>query len=330
MKSLTEAVADAKAGRTSSIRCPAHEDHAPSLSIRPAISDGWIRLKCFRGCTREAILQASGLNLRDIGPDRPQPFRPSRWVRVRAHQPAPRPEGPKVDPTAEAEAAAKRANWPTFEPPTSADLQALANLRGFAEDGLRLAVARGILWTLPDYRGHRAWVVTDSTRQAAQARRLDGLPWTVRDGATVKALSLPGTRASWPVGLAAVKPEHVGLLLLEGSPDLLAAHVHLWAESRETDGAAVAMLGSKASIAPNAIPRFAGKRVRIVAHSDDAGQEAAHAWGRSLRPVVSTLDVLTLGRLRRQNGEAVKDLADSLDVDADQFESTRILWALLP
>ncbi|MFM7103014.1 MAG: hypothetical protein ACKO3N_17815 [Verrucomicrobiota bacterium] len=287
-------------------------------------------MHCFTGCSREDILAAVGLDLRDIGPDKPQPFRPSPYVKAGARQPAPRPEAPKVDPAAEAEAAAKRADWPTLEPPTSADLRTLASVRGIAEDGLRLAVARGILWTLPNFRGHRAWAVTDSARQAAQARRLDGLPWPIREGATVKALSLPGTRAGWPVGLGAVAPEHRAILLCEGGPDLMAAHVCLWAEGREADAAAVALLGAKAAIAPDALPRFAGKRVRILAHADPAGQEAARTWGRALRPVAESLEVLTLGALHRRDGAPVKDLNDALDVGPDAFESARILWAILP
>ena len=329
--SLPEAIALARAGRASSIRCPSHEDRNPSLSIRPPGPDGWPRMKCFRGCDRVDILAAAGLKLRDLGPDRPESLARSPFVKARTHAPVPRPQAPAAeDPFAIAEAASKRARWPAFEPPTAEDLRALAALRGFAVDGLRLAVARGILWTLRDFRGHRAWVVSDASRNAAQARRLDGLPWPTRDGGTVKALSLPGTRAGWPVGLAAIRPQHEAILFLEGGPDLLAAHVHLWAEGREANAAAVGMLGASAGIESAASPAFAGKRVRIVAHADDAGQEAAKRWATSLHPIAASVDLVTLGTLRRRNGEAVKDLADAFDVDADTWDAARILHALTP
>ena len=239
--SLLDALDRARAGRASSLRCPAHEDRNPSLSIRPAGLDGWLKVHCFRGCRREDVLQSVGLTLSALGPDRLQPL-PRIASKARPHAP-PMPE-------------AKRARWPAFEPPTDADLRRLAVLRNLAVDGLRLAVARGILRTVPDFRGHRAWIVTDAARHAAQARRLDGLPWPTRDGGTVKALSLPGSRAGWPVGLAAVRPEHGAILLCEGGPDLLAAHVALWAEGREGDAAAVGMMGGQATIEPEAIQAF--------------------------------------------------------------------------
>jgi len=277
------------------------------------------------------ILAAAGLTLRDLGPDRPEPLARSPFVKARTHAPVPRPQSTAAeDPFALAEAASKRARWPAFEPPTAEDLRAIAALRGFAVDGLRLAVDRGILWTLPDFRGRRAWLVTDPSRNAAQARRLDGRPWTTRDGGTVKALSLPGTRAGWPVGLAAIRPEHEGILFLEGGPDLLAAHVHLWAEGRKATAAAVSMLGASAGIESAALPAFASKRVRIVAHADDAGQDAAKRWATSLLPIAASVDVVTLGTLRRINGAPVKDLADAFDVDADTWEAARILHAITP
>jgi hypothetical protein len=45
-------------------RCPAHEDHRPSLSI--AQRDGRILVKCHAGCLTESIVQALGLNLADL------------------------------------------------------------------------------------------------------------------------------------------------------------------------------------------------------------------------------------------------------------------------
>jgi putative DNA primase/helicase len=45
-------------------RCPAHEDHNPSLSITEA--DGTILLHCHAGCTTEAICKAFRIELRDL------------------------------------------------------------------------------------------------------------------------------------------------------------------------------------------------------------------------------------------------------------------------
>ncbi|MEI6341161.1 MAG: hypothetical protein WCR07_04330 [Verrucomicrobiota bacterium] len=288
-------------------------------------------MKCFKGCARVDILAAAGLALRDLGPDRPESLARSPFVKARTHARVPRPQAPAAeDPFAIAEAASKRARWPAFEPPTAEDLRALAALRGFAVDGLRLAVARGVLGILPDFMERRAWVVTDASRNAAQARRLDGLPWPTGDGKTAKALSLLGTRGRWPVGLAAIRPEHEAILFLEGGPDLLAAHVHLWAEGREANAAAVGLMGAWLDIESAALPAFAGKRVRIVADADDAGQEAAKRWATSLHPIAASVDVVTLGTIRRRNGAPVKDLADAFDLDADTWEAARVLRSLMP
>ena len=46
-------------------RCPAHEDHSPSLSIGEG-RDGKILLHCFGGCTSESVCNSLGLSLADL------------------------------------------------------------------------------------------------------------------------------------------------------------------------------------------------------------------------------------------------------------------------
>ncbi|MEP7312534.1 MAG: DNA primase [Pseudomonadota bacterium] len=48
-------------------RCPAHEDRAPSLSIRE-LEDGRVLLHDFGGCETGAVLGALGLQLQDLYP----------------------------------------------------------------------------------------------------------------------------------------------------------------------------------------------------------------------------------------------------------------------
>jgi Protein of unknown function (DUF3987) len=45
--------------------CPAHEDQTPSLSINQG-DDGRVLLKCFAGCSHEAIMEALGLQSKDL------------------------------------------------------------------------------------------------------------------------------------------------------------------------------------------------------------------------------------------------------------------------
>jgi hypothetical protein len=48
-------------------RCPAHEDRSPSLSVRRFPQR--VRIKCFTGCTDEAVLDALGLTVSDLFDD---------------------------------------------------------------------------------------------------------------------------------------------------------------------------------------------------------------------------------------------------------------------
>jgi hypothetical protein len=60
-----------KAGSRYMCRCPtglhAHGDRNRSLSVGE--KNGWVTLKCFTGCTRDEILAAMGLKIRDLALD---------------------------------------------------------------------------------------------------------------------------------------------------------------------------------------------------------------------------------------------------------------------
>jgi len=51
-------------------RCPAHEDSSPSLSIAEG-DNGRVLVHCFAGCGAAEIVDAVGLDLRDLFPPRP-------------------------------------------------------------------------------------------------------------------------------------------------------------------------------------------------------------------------------------------------------------------
>jgi len=56
-----------KSGKGYTCRCPAHEDRGPSLSVTEA-SDGRVLLHCFAGCDTIDVLQAIGLDWKDLFP----------------------------------------------------------------------------------------------------------------------------------------------------------------------------------------------------------------------------------------------------------------------
>jgi hypothetical protein len=65
-------------------RCPAHRDKHPSLSIDLG-EQGQILLKCFAGCSLEAIVQAVGMSMTELFPTTSAP--PTSASRQNQHQP---------------------------------------------------------------------------------------------------------------------------------------------------------------------------------------------------------------------------------------------------
>lgn len=64
--------------------CPAHGDRNPSLSIRET-DDGTVLIRCWAGCSAAEVMQAVGLEMKDLfppkAPDARSPLRPGqRWV----------------------------------------------------------------------------------------------------------------------------------------------------------------------------------------------------------------------------------------------------------
>lgn len=228
-----------------------------------------------------------------------------------------------------------RKAWPELETPRrhlhDFLMVELAALRHVSIEGVRLMVGRGLLY-FACWKGKTAFIVADGQRLNAQARRLDGKLW---EAISTKAQTLPGSKAAWPVGaheslalpvvrLCDHNPERPWLargcktedqhfpvvLFCEGGPDLLAAHHFIHAHGREADTAAVAMLGAGNAIPPEALPFFAGKRIRIMAHADEAGRTAAAKWAEQLANVNALVDAADFAGLLMADGSPVKDLND--------------------
>ena len=122
-----------------------------------------------------------------------------------------------------------------------ADMATVASLRGLSVAGVKLACERGLLW-FGSSCGFPAWIVTDGAQINAQARRLDGdLFPAFKELAERKAHTIGGSRAAWPIGTREAQSMPF-VVVVEGGPDLIAAHALIVAEGREADTAAVAML----------------------------------------------------------------------------------------
>ena len=213
-----------------------------------------------------------------------------------------------------------------FREGTPEELQALASLRGIGLEGIRWASARGVL-RFGTVKGHPAWIVMDGEKVNAQARRLDGKPW---EDLNAKARTARGAWAAWPLGIREAEPFPC-IALVEGGPDFLAAHyLSLWEQAshyskQDVHCAPVTMLGASLRIHADALPLFAGKRVRLFGHGDPAGREAVTRWARELEPHASEVDAFDFGGLVRADGTPAKDLNDCLNLNPDSFSETKKL-----
>jgi hypothetical protein len=157
---------------------------------------------------------------------------------------------------------------------------------------------------------------------------MDGQLWKHLEGRP-KAWTLHGSWAAWPVGIKEAQP-FAAIALCEGGPDLLAACHFIACESREMDCAPVAMLGATQRIHSDALPMFAGKRIRIFGHADNDGRAGVERWARQLESVGAVVDAFDFAGLRKTDGSPVKDLNNATSVCADDFEANRELWGILP
>lgn len=198
---------------------------------------------------------------------------------------------------------------PLLRPLSTDELDQVACARGWHRRvGLIMLAERGLLWhgMVWDHdREWPAWIITDSNRHNAQARRLDGKLW---EGIDAKAKTLRGCDTSWPIGASEIG-EHRFVVLCEGQPDFCAALQVAWWD--DIDVAPVCMTGAGNSIRPDALPRFAGKHVRIAVHDDKAGRTAGERWAKALYSAGAALvDSINFAGLTKADGQPVKDLAD--------------------
>ena len=206
---------------------------------------------------------------------------------------------------------------------------------------------------------HASWCITDSTRNTAEFRRLDGKKYVRRDGGEIKAWSTRGK--NWPIG-AAEMGDKAWVLMVEGGPDVLAAFHFLHGYNMLRHVAVVGMLGASNAIREEALDLFTGKRVRIMVDADTPkddenplkrklpGMEAAGRWQAQLTAYGATVETFNVGpiyhgadvtawgkgELRaaeiriehpgfvRADGEPVKDVNDLALCNAEVIDSEEV------
>ena len=288
-----------------SCRSPFRDDNKPSFSVN---ADGtlWHDFATGEGGDTVGFFQrATGLSQRAAC----RKFIELAGGRITAWPRAPRQQAMPAE-------AKPKPVFPGFNVGTDADFQQLADLRQICREGLALASERGLLG-FTRLKGFPSWIVTDSARVNAQARRMDGQTWEDLEGRP-KAYTLPGAWASWPIGISEAQRYPV-IALCEGGPDFLAAFHLIYHEFMEAQCSAVTMLGATQRIHADALPLFAGKRVRIFGHNDEAGRSAVERWAQQMTSVGADVDAFSFAGLNQEDGKPVNDLNDSLLMDAASF-----------
>jgi hypothetical protein len=297
-----------------SCRCPWRDDRKPSFSV----FDGGNHWKDFgtgeAGDAVDFFQRASGLLKKDAC---------RKFIELAGGHFAPAPRAAQL--RSQLADAKPKPNFPDFTKGTAADFKQLASLRQISPESLELASERGLL-RFATLKGCPAWVVTDSARVNAQARRMDGQAW---EQIGAKAWTLPGAWASWPIGITEAQPLRA-IALCEGGPDLLAAFHFIFCEDREAHCSPVAMLGASQRIHSDALPLFTGKCLRIFGHDDEDGRAAVERWARQLASIGADVDAFSFAELRQVDDQCVKDLNDCTSIHADDFEAERNLWSVMP
>lgn len=198
----------------------------------------------------------------------------------------------------------------------------LVKLRAFPREAVVVARARGALQYGRDSYGAECWFWRDEF--GGCKRRLDGKTFRTKKG-PAKALDVPGHSGKrvngWPVG-ATIASTFPDVLMCEGAPDGVRGHDLALRARRSGRVGVVVMMGAKLEIHASAFRHFKGRRVRIVAHTDVAGCQAARRWAKQLLACgAAEVSIVNLHALVRADGKTVSDLDDLAFVDRSTFDA---------
>jgi len=226
-------------------------------------------------------------------------------------------------------ASGKKRWMPDLRPGTVAELNHLAELRGFGVEGLRLAERRGF-FGFAEFAGATCWAVRDRRRMLMEFRRLDGKLFDAYKGLPVRKSHCVGSGKAFPLGVEEAEGFEK-CVLVEGSPDFVAAFHFLSVEGKADAVAVLAMLGAaNHRIAEEALRRLSGKAVTVYPHCDDAGRTGSREWARQLHGAGCRVSAFDLSGIVRADGSAGKDLADVCKIAPDCFERSEKFREVLP
>ncbi|MDA7670744.1 hypothetical protein N8592_01855 [Verrucomicrobia bacterium] len=214
-----------------------------------------------------------------------------------------------------------------FHKGTSAEIWELARAGPYNREGLLGAADRGCLLfgTLFNYQ---VYVLTDSAKRLAEARRVDGGLFARGN----KVHTLRGSDKRWPLGIIESQP-YSCIAVMEGGPDFLQAHYDiLWEQASDrlkTDVACapVCMLGASNRISEDALRYFEGKMVRIFPHNDEAGLKAGEIWAKQIaRHRPESIDFFDMSGATQEDNQPISDFYDCRNLSKFSFQKDEALW----
>ena len=144
-------------------------------------------------------------------------------------------------------------------------------------------------------------MLSDSSKQIAQARRLDNEKYPAfGDLSERKAHTIKGSNQKWLLGCEEAK-SYDKLYMVEGGPDFIAAHALI----NDSSTGVIGILGSFSEIDKRSLELVKGKRVRIFPHADNAGNNALKSWALQLSEIACVVDAFDLSGLEDDAGNAV-------------------------
>ena len=212
----------------------------------------------------------------------------------------------------------QRRTWPEFMPLKPAGIMAIAELRHMLPDAVDLAHRWGFLRSA-EIEGHRCFIIHEGT--FAQARRLDGQPFTRGDGTKIKAKNLPGSTGAF-IGHHWLGDTQ-NVLLVEGVIGLLEALAAFALVNMAGSWSIIAATSASSRFArdPALLALLAGRHVRILPDIDEngTGMDAAATWLADLEAAGVHADAMALP-------EGFKDLGEIIAAHESHLETLNTLF----
>jgi hypothetical protein len=227
--------------------------------------------------------------------------KPSGYLLGEDASPWREPTAPDFESEPEKKARQRKA-WPEFRPLKPTGITAIASLRHMLPDAVDLTHRWGFLKGA-EIEGHRCFILHEGT--FAQARRLDGQPFTRADGTRIKAKNLPGSEGAFIGQRWLGDAKHV--LLVEGVIGLLEALAAFALVNMPESWSLLAATSASSRFArdPALLACLRGRHVRLVPDADEAGLNAAASWLADLEAVGATADAFALPPGFKDLGEII-------------------------